>query len=227
MHRPDHHHAARFRAAQAIASASSTVEQSGFSTSTMRLPARSAAMVWSAWNGAGLPITTISTDVFAIKASKLGAANAPHVSAVAAVRSGWTSQIARTAKSSDKAAKAGKWIERVTSPAPTIPTPNRVWICAVLIMVPILTSGSMFAWRQGKGGIARTGRRFGITRAAGGNHHKLAPLGHIGDGVATPDWGRLVCHKTLPFSASKARNCRSKMVAPINSRPLAVTMGPP
>jgi hypothetical protein len=46
-------------------------------------------------------------------------------------------------------------------------------------------------------------------------------------GVALPENGSLVSHSNSPVYLSNARNFLSKLVAPMNTRPPAVTIGPP
>src|SRR6266849_2768684 len=46
-------------------------------------------------------------------------------------------------------------------------------------------------------------------------------------GVALPAKGSMVSHSNAPLDLSKARNFLSKLVAPMNSKPPAVTIGPP
>ena len=46
-------------------------------------------------------------------------------------------------------------------------------------------------------------------------------------GVAFPANGSVVSHTTSPVVLSMARNFRSKFVAPMNTSPPAVTIGPP
>jgi hypothetical protein len=46
-------------------------------------------------------------------------------------------------------------------------------------------------------------------------------------GVAVPANGSVVSHSSSAVSLSKARNFRSNSVAPMKTRPPAVTIGPP
>jgi hypothetical protein len=53
------------------------------------------------------------------------------------------------------------------------------------------------------------------------------PFNMYTDGVAFPAAGSVVSHSSRPVSLSYAWNFRSKFVAPIQTRPPAVTTGPP
>src|SRR4029078_511701 len=53
------------------------------------------------------------------------------------------------------------------------------------------------------------------------------PLMVYVDGVALPAAGSVVSHSSLPDVLSNARNLRSKLVAPMDRTPPAVTSGPP
>ena len=82
--------------------------------------------------------------------------------------------------------------------------------------------------RQRKGHVdaARGGARLALA-SPGGDHDELTPVHLVHTGVAFPENGNVVSHSSSPVFLSNAWNFRSKFVAPMKTRPPAVTTGPP
>ena len=106
----------------AMAAASSPFMAKGFSHRTAFLPARQAAITWTAWNWCGLQMATISTAGIGQQLVHAGTEACPDPAATASATAGSTSMMWRTSRMSRSLARDGRWIACVTGPAPRIPT---------------------------------------------------------------------------------------------------------